>query len=1248
MPSPEAGLCRPCAILLGRPYRPKTNRFRRIAHERHKSRLVESTESHGFSCGKAKLKNSAWLLFPSYLPFILSGNKPSGSAAIPNLAQNTSKVPPSTVNHPPSTVDRRSSTVDRPPSTVNITIISAGAGSGKTYTLTERMVALMQSGVRARGIVATTFTQKAAAELQERVRARLLENGMREAANELGSALIGTVHSIGVRLLQRFAFEAGVSPLVEIIADSDQQRLFNESLSQVLSEERIDNMNALADRLGLTKKTLGEPYDWRRDIRQLTDVARANNFSKEVLETSKQRSWESFEQLLPPAQAASETNWNNRLIALIDQTVAALDANEADSTKVTRDAAEDLRNLQNQLKWRGELYWHEWAKISKVKVGAKSRELFEELQEFARGHDAQAAFRRDVRQFIELVFDIATDALGEYEHYKKKRGLIDYTDMETYVSRLLRIEPVREALRQEIDLLLVDEFQDTSPIQLDIFLQLSRLARHSIWVGDPKQSIYGFRGAEPALMQAIIRATGGVQPENVLGKSWRSRPDIVYTVNAIFTRAFPDLPVEQVALEPAYSGLGASPAIGPTPNPSPKGEGGLPSENNLFSNLETRFEAENNKKTSLGNKNSASGQAPLPFGGGDGGGVEPGAGVALWHFRNELDERKTPGAPWMENCIATQINVLLERQTPVWSKKRDSVRPARPGDIAVLCRSNDSCAKMAEALHRAGLKASIARAGLLETIEGKLALACLKYLLTPTDALSAAEILVLTNAQSLDELIDNRLDYLKQRDEGWDPGHWAAEHDFIRRLLELRPRTADLSASEILHLALDELDLRRITVRFGNADQRLDNLDRLRYYALDYESACQRLHAAASLGGFLLWLDELARAGQDLQGSGESPEAVRVLTYHKSKGLEFPITICHNLGQGLKEKVWGINLISEREEPDLDNILGHRWLRFWVNPYSDQLKTTHLEENLLQSAAWAEASRQAREEEARLLYVGLTRARDHLIFPSNNRGTAWLNRVFNQGDESIPTLDPDSSETPFIWNGRVVRCQNEPLFRPRDFPEAGNAELRVPFHPPPKGKHHLARLPRRIDPFAEAPAGFQYQTGDPLPFASWLEFKGDYEPAIGKAVQTFLSTDTAALATEQGLALALARQQLLIRGAQEALTPEQLLRHSEAFRQFVQNRFAPKNWLPKFPVEGPHGKRRLNLEADLLLENEKTVAVFVFAGFAEGMKKWKDQAKYAAPMAAWLDQLLPQVFPGKEIQYWLVFALEGQLVQLQL
>ncbi len=656
----------------------------------------------------------------------------------------------------------------------------------------------------------------------------------------------------------------------------------------------------------------------------------------------------------------------------------------------------------------------------------------------------------------------------------------------------------------------------------------------------------------------------------------------MYAVNAIFTRAFPELPPDQVALEPAFKTV----------------------------------ESENAESSAL----------------------------LHWHFVNELDDRKVPGSPWMENCIADQIRVLLERETPVFSKKRDNTRPAQPGDVAVLCRNNAGCALLAEALHRAGLKAAIARAGLLETPEAKLALACLKFLLTPSDALSVAEILTLTGAQTLEQLIDNRLDYLDRLRNGEDPGRWAAEHPVIRQLLELRPRTADLSASEILNLTLDELDLRRIAARLGNATQRLDNLDRLRRYALDYESACQRLHAAASLGGFLLWLSELERHDQDFQGSGESPDAVKVLTYHKSKGLEYPIAICHNLNQPLKEKIWGINLVSERAEPDLDDILGHRWLRFWVNPYGDQWRNTRLDETLRQSEAWAAANRLALEEEARLLYVGLTRARDYLVFPTNARGTPWLNRVFNGGDGDIPTLDPHSNETPFIWESRVVPAFTEQKYMPRDFPEAQIQEPPLPFHAPRAGHFHIARAPLWIDPQSEWPPGFQCTPGEPLVFAPWLEFQGEYTSAIGKALQSMFTGDDPVLDPEYRLELA--RRQVLIRNLRETLRPDALLRQSDAFRQFAAAQWKPGQVHTRFPVEGSVGRRLLKMEADLLFENAQAVQAVLFAGFAEGMKKWKAQVQASAPAMGWLSRLLPLVFPEKQVRYWLVFGVEGQVVEV--
>ncbi|MCC6725549.1 MAG: hypothetical protein IT258_13660, partial [Saprospiraceae bacterium] len=283
-------------------------------------------------------------------------------------------------------------------------------------------------------------------------------------------------------------------------------------------------------------------------------------------------------------------------------------------------------------------------------------------------------------------------------------------------------------------------------------------------------------------------------------------------------------------------------------------------------------------------------------------------------------------------------------------------------------------------------------------------------------SLSIAEILLLAARLELNEIVEDRLDYLAATEAGKPDHKWGEQYEFVQQLNQLRPRVGELSGSEILTLLLEELDLRRIIVAWGNVEQRLSNVDMLMHYALHYEQACNRLNSAASLGGFLLWANDLAQNENDLQGSGENPLAVNVLTYHKSKGLEYPVVICASLEQSLKEDVWGISLVPEAETFDLDNLLGNRWLRLWVNPYADQFKGTILESRVDESVEKAEKRSSALAEEIRLLYVGLTRARDYLVFPTREKAPIWLNRVCNNGQEEQPALDINSEESLWTWH----------------------------------------------------------------------------------------------------------------------------------------------------------------------------------------------------------------------------------------
>ncbi|PPK86661.1 ATP-dependent exoDNAse (exonuclease V) beta subunit [Neolewinella xylanilytica] len=843
----------------------------------------------------------------------------------------------------------------------NLKLISAGAGSGKTYRLTLEMAALLTSGeVRPEGIIATTFTKRAAAELKERVRVKLLREGMTREAGELSNALIGTVHGLGVKLLRRFAFEAGVSPQVDIIADGDHQRLFNLSMAAVISLGQIQEIEALVDRLSLS--TSGEKYNWRKDVLGLVEVIRGNNFTPADIERSKTNSWQSLQEFLPPVDTnLSLSQYRTRAERILKETFEALLDNEADGTKKTDTAAQALRSMLGDLKQRGYLPWVNYAKLGRFagEVGAKSRDLVTELVELGERHASLADFQEDLRRYQEMLFDFAQASIEEYDSYKKRRGRIDYTDMEVLVLRLLENDSVRETLSRELDLLMVDEFQDTSPIQLAIFLQLSQLAKQSVWVGDPKQSIYGFRGAEPRLMAAVMHANGPIDPANIQRKSWRSREDIVYACNSLFVSAFPEFTAAEVALEPVRTRRGS------------------------------RFSPQESEQLSETH------------------------GLIHWHFTPEGKTRHSNG--FMIATLVKAIRELLANPHPVLPKGGSEERKLRAGDIAILCRSNYRCADVAAELAKQGIPAAIARKGLLETAEATLLLACLKYMLDGTDSLSIAEIMLFGSRRDLPDIIDHRLHHLE-----YDPkAAWGTEEAILGQLESLREATAEHSTSEIINLVVERIDLRRIAAGWGDGEQRLANIDELRRLAMAYEENCHQQHRAASLGGYLLYLNQLIREGEDMQGASERPDAVNVLTYHRSKGLEWPVVVCFDLDQALRADVWGRAVVPDDPSApvDLRRPLADRWLRYWVNPYGRLSSGIPWVDALEESRHKAATTEAALAEEARLLYVGMTRARDFLVLPTSQRnGAPWVDRVFARGGKATPVLAPDTTETPFTWN----------------------------------------------------------------------------------------------------------------------------------------------------------------------------------------------------------------------------------------
>ncbi|WP_270939206.1 UvrD-helicase domain-containing protein, partial [Falsiroseomonas oryzae] len=308
-------------------------------------------------------------------------------------------------------------------------------------------------------------------------------------------------------------------------------------------------LNALAQRFGHDRPLRpGEEEerrpDWRRMAGAIVDLARQNGIAAADLAASAMRSRDGLLAALDPA-AGSVAALDDALEAAVRTALGALPG--GDKGADTKAAVETLREAAEAME-DGPLPWPLWAKLAKLKVNAPSRTTIAPVHAAAAAHRHHPRLREDLASFIEGVFACAAEAMEAWQDFKAARGLVDFADQEAEALALFDDPAIAARIAQDSTMLLVDEFQDTSPMQLALFLRMARLMRRSAWVGDPKQAIYGFRGTDPELMAqvaaAVPGATGGrAEP---LREMFRSRPGLVAFCNAVFRDAFPGIPRGQV------------------------------------------------------------------------------------------------------------------------------------------------------------------------------------------------------------------------------------------------------------------------------------------------------------------------------------------------------------------------------------------------------------------------------------------------------------------------------------------------------------------------------------------------------------------------------------------------------------------------------------------------------------------------------------------------------------------------------
>lgn len=1041
-----------------------------------------------------------------------------------------------------------------------ITFISAGAGSGKTHRLTELLHHELTSGsVRPAGIMATTFTKKAAAELRERVRGHLLKQGNFALANSMGQARIGTVNSVCGQLIARFAFEAGIATEQQVLEEAQSGILLGRAIDAVLDGPSMQRLLGLVRRLGLED-------DWKAALQLLVNQIRSNDIPLGQVPGFAQLN---ADDLLSHFPTPSRQDLSLDLLKAIRAALPTIEATAlSGSKKNTNDYLALLKGFARGLEGQA-APWSEWVKVAKAAPEASLRQVIEPIADLARQVDAHPSLHRDLRDYLDHMFDLATKALASYQALKQELGVLDFTDQEHQLLGLLDHPEVVAVLDDELDLLMVDEFQDTSPIQLALFLKLARFAKRVYWVGDIKQAIYGFRGSDTALMQAIITALpdlGG--SKEVLPSSWRSRPELVKVVNALFTHAFAD----SLARE------------------------------------EIELRAERTE--------------PMP-----------GPGLANWVLAGK-------NAGQEASALASGVRQLIDSGYVVYDKHAQSLRPVRFGDIAILSRSHDGVDALAAALSAQGIPVATAQAGLLATPEATLALACLRRLNDPTDTLATAEIVSLADSLEPEVWLADRLRYLAQ---GGNVDLWCEQaveghpaHPLLEAIAALRPSMPVLAPQEALATLIATCSLAEKVARWtpdgARVRQRLANLEALVALAEHYESLCRSGQQAASVSGLILWLDEMAEQKQDMLAE-PAVDAVRVLTHHAAKGLEWPVVILMDLAKDIKDRLWSI-CVESGGLFDAHNPLADRYIRYWPWPFGPQKKVAIADK--IADTPLAAGFRQAAVEEAkRLLYVSMTRARDLLVLARSSRRPSgeWLDSL--GAPWLLPAEGCDAVELPSGERIPADRWMLEPLDEPGNgepaaaeslhwFQGQGNTGLRLPLSfspssagPIPATVLETCRVGERI---AVAKGVDARELGEAIHACIGLSFTDPQVPLSEAEIDTILSAFNVSA----------------------YLSPAAILQQVGAFHEWLASRWPGAKAHAEIALQSrlPSGQVA-NGRIDLLLETDSGWVLIDHKSSQSAAGRWEQlAAEYAAQMFVYA-QGVEQASGRKVAEQWLFLPVAG-------
>ena len=850
-------------------------------------------------------------------------------------------------------------------------VVQAGAGSGKTHSLVTLCLHLLGGVDRDEPLPparlwAVTFTEKAAAELKGRLRQRvdaLAEGGgeiggspelWRKVRRDLGLSQVGTIHSLCGQILKRHAAAAGIDPGFQLLDEAQARRALREACESVA-------LRALSGQSGAEAEEAARRLCIEMGLRAQGDFG--SGLADELLALlaalgesgrSPRQAVEQTRGLAPHAARDDDARARRDLLAAMDALRAALkgalpskasqpiaDALAAFRPGALAYAPGELASTWPSLRSAFEKLPARKGQFADV-VGA-AKDAFEALLDADAGVRG-AALARDLALIGEL-------ASARHREQKARAGALDFDDLTRLCRDLLAQHPAaREAERARVGVLLVDEFQDTSRTQLELFELLSGGAM--VVVGDRKQSIYEFRGADVAGAQAFAgRMLAQGAERHVLQQSRRSQPALVELSNLLFSRAL---------------GAGAQP-------------------------FDTPFSADD----------ALSAFRP--------------AGASCCA---ELLDVSGAGVEAEAELVARRISALLAPGAGERVFDRDEApRAVRGGDIAILLRRFTNLESFRRALLRRRIPHLVYKGrGFHEAREVLDLVALLTAAVDPDDALALAAVL----RSPLGPVSDDGLALLARgtRASG-EVAHGLSRRslvdrpalapddvevvDRLARLLAGLQREVDrLGPAALLEAALAETDYVAACAGGLYGEQAAANIEKLLSLARAAELRGDGVRAF--LGGLQELAEEEAREAEAAVVEERDPHAVRLLTVHAAKGLEFPVVFVPECAtESFRAGAERVLL-----EPDLGLALKARGAdgkRRW-GAHGHAVADRRQERELSQSR--------------RLLYVAVTRARDLIVLSGRaakqvESWRQWIDKIAGEGvQRGLLRVSGDGGTVPAI------------------------------------------------------------------------------------------------------------------------------------------------------------------------------------------------------------------------------------------